>query len=240
MSGIESPDFKLGDMLGAARQSILISRILADKNSAMRLIAELAPFDTSGIFIKKIPAGADAPAGMEIVNVLENGKQNRYAVNPAVAEALQIYGGNAGGVISRLLSAFSVPFRAGATALNLPFQISNLMADIPRQALISKYGVRGVTDLVRYPLDFIHSFYSSISGDVFGKDNKLFQDFLDSGVAGTTVQEFLTPNALKFVEPTSISKSKRLARSVINIIPEFAAAIEQTTKVLGVKRAMRF
>jgi len=240
MQGIEDPDFKLGDMLGAARQSILLSRILADKNMAMRHVAELAQFDTQGTFIKRLSDTADVPMGMEAVNVLENGKSRRYAVNPDVAQAIQLYGGNAGGVISRVLGAFSVPFRAGATALNLPFQVSNLMADVPRQALVSKYGIRGFQDLVRYPLDFVHALYSSIAGDVLGRDNKLFLDFLDSGVAGTTIQEHLTPEALKFKEPTTISKSRKLASSVINLVPEFAQAIEQTSKVLGVKRAMRF
>lgn len=240
MQGIESSDFKLGDMLGAARQSILISRILADKNSAMRNVAELAPFDTQGLFIKKLAAGQDAPPGMNIVNVLENGQQKRYAVNPDVADALQIYGGTAGGVLSKMLSLSSIPFRAGATALNIPFQVSNLMADVPRQALISKYGVRNVDDLVRYPLDFAHALYSSMAGDLLGRDNKLFQDFLDSGVAGTTVQEYLTPEALRFHEPSYMSKSKALAGSVLTVLPRFAEAIEQTSKILGVKRAMRF
>lgn len=240
MEGIEDPNVKLGDMLAAARQGISMSRILADKNTAMRNVAELAAFDTQGLFIKKLQSGQDAPRGMEAVNVLEAGKETRYAVAPEVAEAIQLYGGNAGGVISRMLGAFSVPFRAGATALNLPFQISNLMADVPRQALMSKYGIRNPADFVRYPMDFIHSLYSSIKGDVFGKDSKLFLDFLDSGVAGTTVQEYLTPDALKFQETSNLSRGKKLAKTVINTIPEFAKAIEQTSKVMGVKRAMRF
>jgi len=240
MKGIEDPDFKLGDMLSAARQGILMSRILADKNVAMRHVAALAPFDADGMFIRKLAGDADAPRGFEAVNVLENGKQERYAVRPEVAEAIQLYGGTAGGVVSRMLGAFSVPFRAGATAFNIPFQVSNLLADVPRQALISKYGIRGVNDLWHYPADLVKSIMASIQGDMFGKDNKLFLDFLDSGAAGTTVQSFLTPEALKFKEPTNISKSRQLASSVLNLIPHFAQAIEQTSKILGVQRAMRF
>lgn len=240
MEGIEDPDFKLGDMLGAARQSILLSRVLADKNMVMRAVAELAPTDTQGRFIKKLTPTAPIPDGMDVVNVLELGKQSRYAVPKDVAEALQLYGGKAGGLLSRFLGYASVPFRAGATALNLPFQVSNLLADVPRQALISRYGVQGLQDLVRYPMDLIQALHSSISGDVFGAKNKLFLDFLDSGVAGTTIQEYLTPEALKFKEPTAISKSTRLASTVLNVIPDFAKAIEQTSKIVGVKRAMRF
>lgn len=240
MEGIESPDFKLGDMLGAARQNLLISRILADKNNAMRKVADLAAFDVGGQFIRKLGEKESVPHGLESVNVFEGGQQNRYAVDPAVAEALQIYGANAQNLITRMLAKGSVPFRAGATSMNVAFLVSNLMADVPRQALVSKYGIRGVTDLVRYPLDFVESMYSSIVGDVLGLENKLFLDFLDSGAAGTTIQEHLTPNALRFTEPSNISKSKKLAKTVIDTIPNFATAIEQTSKIMGVKRAMRF
>lgn len=240
MKGIEDPNFKLGDMLAAGRQSIALSRILADKNKAMGALRELAAFDSDHQFIRKLGPEEDAPKGSDAVNIFEDGKQERYAVNKDVAQALQTYGGAGANVILRALSYGKKPFTAGATALNIPFQVSNLMADIPRQALISKYGIRGFNDLWQYPADLVKAMYSSMAGDLFGKDNKLFLDFLDSGVAGTTVQEALTPEALKFHETTGISKTRQFARSVLNIIPEFAAAIEQTSKILGVERAMRF
>ncbi len=239
MKGIEDPNFKLGDMLSAGRQSLLISRILADKNLAMRNVAELAPFDTEGRFIKKLGPTEQPPKGMGTVNVMEDGKVQKYATNQDVADALQIYQGGGENIVSKLLSLASIPFKAGATALNLPFQVSNLLADVPRQALVSKYGLRGVQDLIHYPMDFVHAALSSVFADVFGARSKLFEDFLDSGAAGVTVQEHLTPKALQFQEPTAISKSRRLANTVLNTLPRFSAAIEQTSKVLGVKRAMR-
>lgn len=240
MTGITDGSFRLGDMLAAGRHSLLMSRILADKNQAMRNISDLAVQDTEHRFVKPMRGSAELPQGFREVNVMEGGKINRYAVNSDVADAIQSLGDTGGGVISKVLGAIALPFKAGATTFNLPFQISNLLADVPRQALVSKYGIRGVSDLIRYPLDLAHSLYSSIAGDVLGRDNKLFLDFLDSGAAGTTIQEYLTPKALQFQEPTAISKSTKLAKSVLNVIPEFAAAIEQTSKILGVKRAMRF
>lgn len=239
MKGIEDPNFKLGDMLGAARQSILISRILADKATAMRNVADLAKIDTQELFIKKLNTGQEPPEGWQTVNVFEDGRKVRYATRPEVADALQLYGGSGGGIISNLLSIMSVPFKAGATALNIPFQFSNLLADIPRQALVSKYGIKGVKDLIQYPWDLARAIYSSMSGDLFGRENKLFLDFLDSGAAGVTVQEHLTPKALEFREPSTMSKAKRIALNIIYSPAEFAAAIEQTSKILGVERAMR-
>jgi hypothetical protein len=240
MEGIEDPNIKLGDMLAAARQGISMSRILADKNTAMRHVAELAAFDPQGLFIKKLGANANPSRGMEAVNVLENGKETRYSVAPEVAEAIQLYGGNAGGVISRALSAFSIPFRAGATALNIPFQGGNLLiADAPRAALLSKYGIQNPGNFIQYPFRFAESLLSSLKANVLGVKDKLYLDFLDSGVAGATVQEHLTPGALKFQEPTSISRSKKLGQSVLYTIPRFAKAIEEANKVLGVKQAMK-
>lgn len=239
MEGIEDADFKLADMLASGRSSIAMSRILADKNMAMRHLSELAAFDTQGAYIKKLGPKQDAPTGTQAVNVLENGEQQRYAVNKDVAGAVQIYGSEGASLFARALSASSIPFRAGATALNLPFQISNLLADLPRQALVSKYGINSAANLVRYPYSFIEGLYSSIAGDVFGHNTKLFQDFLDSGVAGTTIQQYLTPESFRFKEPNNISKSKKLASTVLNTIPHFANAIEQTSKIVGVGNAMR-
>lgn len=239
MEGITDPNFKLGDMLGAGRGSILLSRILADKATAMRVVTEQAAIDTKHLFVSKLMPDQKAPHGWGTVNVFEGGKPVKYAVRPEVAEALQMFPGTSTGVISRVLRKTSVPFKAGATALNIPFQVSNLLADVPRQALVSRYGLRGVTDLVRYPLDLVESMYASMVGDITGKPTKLFLDFMDSGAAGTTIQEHLTPNALKFREPTTMSKAKRAALNILYAPAEFAAAIEQTSKILGVKRAMR-
>lgn len=230
MEGIEDQDFQLGDMMAAARQNIALSRILAEKNQAMQQLADLAPLDLGGDFILRLKTGQDAPRGMEAVNVMENGQQVRYAVNPDVATAIQMMGPQSGHLIARMMGSL---FRAGATSFNIPFQVSNLLADVPRQALVSKYGVKAVSDIVRYPMDMIQSLYATMTGNYGGK-NQLFLDFLDSGAAGTTVQQYLTPDALKFQagEPGWFQSS-------LNTAGKFADAIEQMSKVVGVKRAMR-
>jgi Large polyvalent protein associated domain 38 len=240
MEGIEDPNFRLGDMLGAARQNILLSRILADKNMAMRKIAQLADFDPDGLFIKRLKSGQEAPEGLSLVNVKEGGKDVKYAVNKDVAEAIQSMGPMSENILIQMMGYAAIPMKAGATSLNIPFQVSNLAADVPRQALVSRYGLNSASDLIRYPIDFVRAAYSSISGDVFKSDNKAFLDFLDSGAAGGTVQEFLTPSALRF-RPSGLEKtSKDFAKSVLFTLPDFARAVEQTSKVMGVQRAMRF
>lgn len=239
MEGIEDADFRLGDMLGAARQNLMLSRILAEKNNTMRRLAELSTFDPEGRFIIKLKPGQEAPRGMEAINVKEAGQTQQYAVNPDVAQAVQAYRGQGENIIVQMMGYAAVPLKVGATSGNIAFMVSNLMADTPRAALMSRYGVRNPADLVRYPLDFVHSIYSSVVGDVFKRDNKLFLDFLDSGAAGGTVQEHLTPGALRFNPSNLEHRSRSFAKSVLYKLPELATAIEQTSKLVGVKRAMR-
>jgi hypothetical protein len=236
MEGIEDADFNLGDMMAAARQNITMSRILAEKNRAMQNISDLAVMDTGGLFVKPVKVGTTVPHGMEMVKVFEGGKERHYAVAPEIAQAVQMAGNQSGYLVARMASGM---FRLGATTLNLPFQVSNLLADVPRAAFISKYGFRSPADLIVYPIDLIHAAYSSMAGNVFGKKTQLFLDFLDSGAAGTTVQRYLTPDALEFKPSNGLMTAGDAAKSVLTSPARFAEAVEQTSKILGVKRAMR-
>lgn len=251
MEGIESPEFKLGDMLGAARQNIAMSRVLAEKNKAMQQITDLAGLDTDGLFVKKLKGKEEPPRGWADVNVLENGEKQRYAVNQQVADAVQV-SEKLGGIFPRMAAGI---FRFGATTGNIPFQISNILADTPRQALVSKFGIQILPDLLlapfdklagrptnlkrsaiqslKYPIGLLDSIYSGMFGEVAGVKNKTMLDFLDSGSAGTSIQEYLTPGALR-----KTTAPESLAKKVVMAPVRFATAIEQTSKLLGVKRAM--
>lgn len=240
MKGIEDADFKLGDMQAAARQNILISRILADKNNVMQKFSDLAAQDVNKQFIRRLGPNESPANGKEFITVREAGKPVRYEVDPQIASTIKSLDSTSQGVVLDYLGKGAIPFRAGATTLNVPFQAVNLIAaDLPRQALVSKYGIHGVSDLIRYPMGFIESAFSAIAGNNFGFKNKLYLDYLESGTAGNTLQESLTPEALKFKEPTTISKSAKLGRTVIYSLADFAKAIEETNKIHGVKRAMR-
>lgn len=251
MTGIESKEFKLGDMLAAARQNLALSRVLAEKNKAMREVAAISNIDADGVFIRRLKPGEDAPKGMADIALLDNGKTERFAVNEAVAQAVK-FDEKIGGIIPRMAANI---FRFGATVGNIPFQFSNLLADVPRQALVSKFGVQILPDLLlypfdkyagkqtnipksavqslKYPLDLLEAIYSSMVGDVVGPKNKLMLDFLDSGAAGTSIQEYLTPDSLR-----GTSKPEGVAKKVALAPLRTAMAVEQVSKLTGVKRAM--
>lgn len=240
MKGIEEQELKLGSMLPAARQNIFLSRILADKTRVMQEFAKLAEIDTQGLFIQKMFPGQEPPKGKETINVFLNGQKWKYAVDPSVATAVQTYGRTGNGILARFFRNVAAVFRASATGLNVPFQVSNLMADVPRAALVSKYGLRAANDFYAYPIEFVKAIYSSMKANVGGRFDQRYQDFLDSGAAGVTVQEHLTPRALQFEDPAKMSPAYRAAHKILWLAPEIATAIEQTSKILGVQRAMRF
>ena len=53
------------------------------------------------------------------------------------------------------------------------------------------------------------------------------------------MQSHLTPEALRYRDPSTMSKAKRIALNILYAPAEFSNAIEQVSKILGVERAMR-
>lgn len=253
MKGIDDPNFKVGDMLSAARHNITLSRVLAEKNNAMRKFADMADTDTGNQFVTKLKSGQDVPRGTEAVNVMRDGKTERYAVDPSVAQSIQMNNAAMNDWLSRFLRITGKPLRAGATGANLAFLPANFIADTFRQAIISKLGPNRIQDVVVYPLQLAHSLFSSMEHNIdpiriaSGKVReiagleppRLYKDFLDSGASGSVLQDNLTPELLKFKEQTPASLPVRFAKSVIKSIPEFNKAVEESNKILGVKRAMQ-
>lgn len=256
MKGIQDPNFKLGDMLSAARQNIVLSRVLAEKNSKMLKFAEVANTDTRGLFVRRLGRDQDAPAGMQSVNVMVNGEPVRYAVNKDVAAAVKLYDTRTNEVLSKFLRLAAIPFRAGATTANIAFQgVNLLLADLPRSALMTKTGLGGpygilsqpgkfaanfAIDLVRFPIHFVQSMFDAMESNLIHKDTKMALDYLDSGAAGAVIQDYLTPELLRWRQTTPRSIPMHIARSILAKPAEFAKAIEETNKMLGMRRAKLF
>lgn len=240
ITGIHDPDFRLGDMMAAGRQQIAMSRILAEKSLRMTRLAELATHDPNGTFIRKLAPDEQPKRGKADVAVMENGKAVHYEVDPRVAEAVKASGRVTGDIVSKVLGLAGQGMRAGATTFNVVFQGVNLLsADQPRMAMVSKLGVRNPADLYRYPIDFLHAAWSSATGNKLvpgAEPTKLYRDFLESGAAGATVQSYLTPDALTY-RPTS--SAREVVKTILGTPARFANAIEETTKVMGLKRALR-
>lgn len=241
--GVKQEDLKLGDMLMAARENILKGRILAEKNLKMQELAGLTEWDKAGVFVKKVAADAEAPRGKALVHYFDEGTKHGLLVDPDVAKSIQGMNETEAGIVMKMLGMSSSTFRAGATTANAAFQVVNALgADLPRLALMSKYGVlegktfkNAVFETVRLPIDWTYALSTSIKGN-FGKPNDLYMQWLDSGAARSTIQDSLRDMSSKGVVASNATVRKH---GVLDAVGDFANAIEETAKIAGLKRGLR-
>jgi len=245
IKGISSDDFKLGNFLVAAGEQIVKSRILAEKNLKMQKFAKLADFGHTDL-ISQVKASDPVKQGFERLPYLENGVTKYLEVQPYVYRAVQGLNPYTSDLLMKTLSITSKPFRYGATTLSIPFQARNLFfADLPRAALVSKYGLGGgsgvrsipkaIIDIPRFTSDWIYSLAASLKGN-FGGKSDLYEAFRKSGAANTGYARQMTPEA--FTGKTSIGQTNPIKKA-FEVPFNFANAIEETSKLLGMKRGLR-
>ncbi len=239
IKGIDSEDFQLGNILQASAEQIVRSRILAEKNLKMLELDKLADLDPKGELIKRVDDKARPAHGKEFVRFLKDGEQQILEVDHTVADAVQGLNPKQAGLLATVMMKARKPLQVGATSANAGFQAVNLFfADLPRAALVSRYGVRNIRDVYQFPLDWTYSLFTSMKGN-FGKPNQLYMEWLRSGAANSTIQKELTPEAFRPTLGIAKPGAKHLAKSVLNSVAQFSNAIEETSKVLGIKRGMK-
>jgi hypothetical protein len=96
----------------------------------------------------------------------------------------------------------------------------------------------------QFPVDWAYSFFTSVKGN-FGKPNDLFMTWLRSGAANSTIQRELTPGAFRTTlglpQPMDFRRLAQVPhKAVLDNVARFSNAIEETSKILGLKRGMRF
>jgi len=245
IKGITSEDFQLGNILQASAQQIVRSRILAEKNRAMLALDEVAALDTKETLFRKLKPGERAGQDRVAVHYFKDGIEQTLETTPQIARAIQGLNAAESGLVAKALGQAAMPLRWGATTANMGFQLVNLLfADAPRVSLISRYGIQNPLDALRFPMDFAYGLYTSMRGN-FGKPNDLYMDWLRSGAANSTVQRELTPSTFRpTLKMPPKSSAKALARrSIATIDPaniaRFANAIEEASKITGLRRAIR-
>ena len=252
ITGIDDTDFRLGNFIDAAYERILTGYMLADKNLKMQELYALAQIDETGLVreLKETKVGAKKTVREKAdheVSVFVDGEQKHLAVNREVARSIEGLNAQTTGKVAKALAAGSRMMKAGATTWNMAFQVVNLFAaDIPRLAMVSKYGFRSPVDLIRMPLDYVYGMYSSITGN-FGKPNALYKDFLNSGAARSTMQREMTPSLFETqIDESGLLRNKPGQRKfeptlkgLFALIGTLANSIEETSKVVGLRRGMR-
>jgi GNAT superfamily N-acetyltransferase len=251
IKGIKDEDFKLIDIMSGFQINKMRAQVLADKNVIMRRMADLSRLDTQHRFMKDLGSSIEAkysgemPKGWETVNYMENGVQKKLAVLPEVAAAVKGMDTIRADAFMTTLAAFAGPLRAGATGLNLGFQIVNVFKDAARLGIMSKYGIeKNPVDFFQFVGDLfvgaIHSWRSNLLGD----KSQLYLDFLKSGAARSTMAANLTPDALSRAmqqgdEKLAAKIIKAPLRSFITGTEKMGNAIEETIKLAGFRRGVR-
>jgi hypothetical protein len=182
ISGVTDQELKLGDMMVAAAENKLRAQVLAEKNVMMADFASLAPLDTNGDFIRRIAPNSKAPSGWETVSYSKDGLVQNLAVTPEIAKSLKGLNPAQLGVYTGALKAMSTGLRVGATTALVAFQTFNHLRDQFRMTAMSKAGVRSVSDLAQFPIDYLEGLGSSLLKP-FGYNTSLSKEYLASGAA---------------------------------------------------------
>jgi len=235
--GIQDDKFELKDLLQTSAEKIYKANILAEKNKAMQALANVAKLDKENKFFKEVPLGTKPKSGNSVVSYFDNGVEKMIELPEDVAKSINGMSASEADIAASVFGASYKVMRTGATSANLAFSLVNLLTDSMSTALISKYGINSVKDIVKFPLQFLDSLATSFAGNFKisgGKFLEEYNDFLKSGAANSTFSEALSPEAFK----TTVGAKR--SYNVLDNVSKFSNAMEETGKILGIKRGKEF
>lgn len=246
MTGIDDEDFRIELPTNVAAEQVYKGYILAEKNMKMRRLATLSRLDPDGDYVKIIPEDAKPRKGYEKVSYFQNGDKKYLEVSEDIAKALSGMDGQETGVILNGLGMASSVFKMGATGASIPFNISNaLVFDPIRLGVISKYGFRNPIDMAWTLVEWPKALAASVSGNLLNRPNALYEEWIRSGAANSTIARVLTPEVFASKNPTRVGFGEALVESNFGAGKAIKAAsllsntIEETTKLWGLQRAKR-
>jgi len=211
----------------------------------MRDLKKILDLDENEVLSRKLGEGEkvrDSSKQLEIV-VLEGGEQIRYEVSKDVGRVISSLGAKAGmGLIESGIRASGRLFRVGATAYNIPFQIKNFVADMHSAAFMSEYGIKipsgrrgtGVelaAEVATFGWDYGHAVLSALSGQTRWA-NRLYRESLDANVLRSTMKDLTEKETVRGFNKLGVP-------SLWRGITDLTGVIEESFKILGVKRAIR-
>ena len=182
--------------------------------------------------------GTDIPEGFKRILLRVEGKQRALDVRADIYESLENLSSYQGAVAMKFLGKAGSILRGGATVYNATFMVKNaFFRDPVRLALLSKYGLnwKHPGDILRFPLDWVDAIRSAWTGN-FGTPDALYMRWLKSGAGFTDMQSLMAAESL-FEDKTKRDYAK--PQNILNTVGKFASALEQSTKLLGFKRAIR-
>lgn len=250
ITGIDDNDVRIGSPLSVSAEQVYKGYILAQKNIKMRQLATLARLDPEGEFVAPLGEGIEPRKGYEAVSYFVNGEPRRLEVSRPIAESLNGLNAAETDIVLNSLGKFAGVFKLGATGMSVPFNISNaLVFDPIRLATISKYGFRGPQDFLYTLYEWPKALLSSARGNIgqyWGMaPDALYEQWIKSGAANSTLARVMNPEAFTKrlpgnLKPTDLVTDTNFGLGApIKIAALMSNTLEETTKLLGLQRAMR-
>lgn len=250
ITGIDDPDVRIGSPTNVAAEQVYKGYILAQKNRKLRELATLARLDKDGDYIKPLAPEMEPRKGYEAVSYFVNGEPRRLEVSRPIANALTGLDAVQTDIVLDVLGKTAGAFKLGATGLNIPFNISNaLVFDPIRLATMSRYGFRGPQDFLYTMYEWPKALFSSARGNLgqpIGiQPDALYEQWIKSGAANSTLARQLTPEAFASRLPKDMKTGEVVAESnfglgaPIKVAALLSNTLEETTKLLGLQRAVR-
>lgn len=246
ITGIDDADVRIGGPTNVAAEQVYKGYILAQKNRKLRELATLSRIDPNGDYVKPLNAEMEPRKGYEAVSYFVNGEPKRLEVSRPIAKALTGIDATDTDIIMRVLGKTAGAFKLGATGLNIPFNIANAgIFDPMRLATISRYGFRGPQDFLYTMYEWPKALFSSARGNLFNSPDALYEQWIKSGAAGSTLARQLTPEAFSARLPKDMKTGEIIADTngwlgaPIKVAGLISNTLEETTKLLGLERATR-
>lgn len=146
-----------------------------ERNQAAQMLASFKDLPGNPFNIREVKDGVE-PANATFT-ALHNGKSQRYATDPEIAAAAKSLDHQQLGVVGKILSYPTRLLRLGATGINLPFTISNVIKDQATAFINSNAAAK--TSLLN-PANFLDALFQSIG------HGKLYQEVVREGAGGTS------------------------------------------------------
>jgi hypothetical protein len=251
ITGIDDNDVRIGSPTSVAAEQIYKGYILAQKNRKLRELATLSRLDPDGDFVRLMKPEEQPRTGYEAVTYYVAGVPKRMEVARPIAEALTGAGIQETALVMRALGAAGSAFKMGATGLSVPFNVANAAVFDPlRLATISKYGFRGPQDFLYTLYEWPRAFWSSWRGNlgqfIGAPPDALYEQWMRSGAANSTLARAMSPEAFSSRLPLLKKGVKELYGEAtyglgtpIKVASLLSNTLEETTKLLGLQRAIR-
>lgn len=231
------PDFNYFDrmMEGNARMLWALKRLRARRELAREHGIQVKFMkDENGNF-----RALNIPENYVILKDFIKGDGKVYAFSPEVYAAIKNLNESQSNVVTQAMKKINAPWKAMATAYNIPFSMLNAIRDTADSLINEKFGEAGVHAVSAYlqPDIIAESFWAAFSKNILKMDVPLYRELNQAGLPfGSKVGD----GFIKQDIPTKFLPPKNMAVKIIgmpiNLLSDIVQVSEQFNRIAQYKR----